>query len=139
MKSKESERYNKLTDQLKDWERTKANYFDEFYRQSKQIEANDGLIRLNATLQERSEKISDLKTELLELRMDFTESERIKRDREALGLKEHGYTMDMKKENQRLKQQYKMLLQGRTDPVQTKPNPNSQDEELSIHFIRELH
>lgn len=50
MKGKEAERFHKLNDELKDWERTKAQYFDEFYLQSKKIEENDGLIRLNATL-----------------------------------------------------------------------------------------
>lgn len=50
MKGKESDRMQKLQDELKDWERTKAQFFDEFYHHSKKIEENDGLIRLNATL-----------------------------------------------------------------------------------------
>lgn len=40
-KEKDHDNFNKLSDEIKDWERQKADYFDHFYRCSKQIEQND--------------------------------------------------------------------------------------------------
>ena len=60
-KENDFERFNRLQDAIKDWERQKANFFEHFFRCSKQIEANDQQIVLNTTNYAHQEQINMLK------------------------------------------------------------------------------
>lgn len=111
-KEKDHERYNRLSDELKDWERTKAALFDHFYRQNKKIEENDQQIQANTTLYARNERINDLKRQINELKHYHNEWEKYKRDREPYERKEHNLMIDAKHENHKLKIELRQLNAG---------------------------
>ena len=122
-KEKELDRFNRLSDEIRDWERQKADFFDHFFRCSKQIEQNDLQIRQNTTLYARAEQINHLKNQINELKQVMTENEREKREVEPINRKEHNIMIDLQHENHRLKIELRQLKAGQI--------PNAQKDKMN--------
>ena len=99
-KEKEFDKFYQLNDEIKDWERQKADLFDHYYRCSKKIEENDQQIKQNQEITERADSIGYIRNQINELRQTFTpQYEKNKRQWEKDNRKELNTMVDLKKEN----------------------------------------